>query len=175
MTFDGLGEHLFKDVRFRAGWIEDRPSARRSAFAHRRTILVAGRNFGCGSSREHAPQSIAKFGFKAMIAESFAEIFFGNSIALGAPLCVSSAVPTLDSWRRRSTCDPTLEVTIDLIEGVVRAGDVELPFEHQARCPRGAGERPLGSDRAAARGKRAGALIVAELPYLHFRNVTPKL
>ncbi|HEY3592534.1 MAG TPA: 3-isopropylmalate dehydratase small subunit, partial [Polyangiaceae bacterium] len=81
VTFDGLGEHLFRDERFRQdGTMTDHPL--NDPRYQGATILVAGRNFGCGSSREHAPQSIAKYGIRAMIAESFAEIFFGNSTAL---------------------------------------------------------------------------------------------
>ena len=71
----GFGEFLFYDW-IRDGEIELEPNP----------ILVTGANFGCGSSREHAPQAIQKYGFKAIIAESYAEIFFGNSTTLGMPL-----------------------------------------------------------------------------------------
>src|SRR6478735_3234953 len=89
VTFDGLGEHLFKDVRFRQDGSKTGHPLDDPRFAGA-TVLVAGRNFGCGSSREHAPQSIAKAGFKAMVAESFAEIFFGNCTTLGIP-CVTAS------------------------------------------------------------------------------------
>src|SRR5262245_30038169 len=120
VTFDGLGEHLFKDVRFRqdgtpTGHPLDDP---RHAGA---TILVVGRNFGCGSSREHAPQSIAKRGFKAIIGESFAEIFFGNAITLGIP-CVSLARADLDQLAKRVDSSPETVLTVDLVAGVVSAG-----------------------------------------------------
>jgi len=119
VTFDGLGEHLFRDERFRQdGSKTDHPlnDARFSGA----TILLAGRNFGCGSSREHAPQSIAKFGIRAMIAESFAEIFFGNSVALGLP-CVSLPRRDLDTLLAAVQAHPQTAVTVDLIEGVVSA------------------------------------------------------
>ncbi|MDC0291584.1 3-isopropylmalate dehydratase small subunit, partial [Akkermansiaceae bacterium] len=89
VTFDGLGEYAFYDVRFdpESGEKTDHPlNDERFDGA---SILVAGINFGCGSSREHAPQSLTKYGFSAIIAESFAEIFYGNSTTLGLP-CVSS-------------------------------------------------------------------------------------
>src|SRR5690349_7875912 len=78
VTFDGLGERAFYDARFapdgsKTGHPLDDPRHARA------TVLIADRNFGCGSSREHAPQAIAKRGFQALIAESFAEIFFGNA------------------------------------------------------------------------------------------------
>src|SRR5262245_42281255 len=127
VTFDGLGEHLFRDVRFRedgtpTGHPLDDP---RSAGA---TILVAGRNFGCGSSREHAPPSIVKWGFRAIVAESFAEIFFGNSVALGMP-CVSLPRGDLEKLSARIEAHPDTTVTVDLVRGVVVAGtDLSFPF-----------------------------------------------
>ncbi len=74
VTFDGLGEHLFEDARKQAKGkhaVDDK----RFEGAN---ILIAERNFGCGSSREHAPQALMRFGFKAFIAQNFAEIFAGN-------------------------------------------------------------------------------------------------
>jgi 3-isopropylmalate/(R)-2-methylmalate dehydratase small subunit len=123
VTFDGLGEHLFEDVRVgpdgpKTGHPLDDP--------HRAgaTILVGGRNFGCGSSREHAPQAIAKAGFRAIIAESFAEIFFGNSTTLGIP-CVSLARADLSKVAHMVDADPNASVTVDLDHGVVRFRDGE--------------------------------------------------
>ena len=91
VTFDGLGEFAFYDVRFdsETGKKTDHPlNDPRFAGA---SILVAGVNFGCGSSREHAPQSLRKYGFNGVIAESFAEIFFGNSTTLAMPCVIATA------------------------------------------------------------------------------------
>ncbi len=126
VTFDGLGEHLFRDVRFRedgtpTGHPLDDPRFEGA------TILVAGRNFGCGSSREHAPQSIVKWGFRAVVAESFAEIFFGNSAALGMP-CVSLARAELDKLTAQVEKHPDTQVTVDLARGVVTAADLSFSF-----------------------------------------------
>jgi 3-isopropylmalate/(R)-2-methylmalate dehydratase small subunit len=118
VTFDGLGEHLFRDARFREdGTKTDHPlNDPRYAGA---TILIAGRNFGCGSSREHAPQSIAKYGFRAVVAESFAEIFFGNSVALGMP-CVSLERADIHALASAVEAEPSTLVTIDLRQQTVR-------------------------------------------------------
>ena len=82
ITFDGLGEYLFHDVRF-----DERGNTRKHPLNDlnykNANILISDKNFGCGSSREHAPQSIKKAGYQAIIAGSFAEIFFGNAINLG--------------------------------------------------------------------------------------------
>ena len=87
ITFDGLGEYVFYDERFDANG-QPKPHPINDPKYAGATILLAGRNFGCGSSREHAPQALYRHGFRAILAESFAEIFFGNSITLGMPCLV---------------------------------------------------------------------------------------
>src|SRR5260370_37104332 len=84
VTFDGLGEYLFYDMRFDK---EKKPKNHPLNDPRHKgaVILLSGQNFGCGSSREHAPQALQKFGMKAVIAESFAEIFAGNCTTLGMP------------------------------------------------------------------------------------------
>ncbi len=131
VTFDGLGEYAFYDVRFdpESGEKTDHPlNDERFDGA---SILVAGINFGCGSSREHAPQSLTKYGFSAIIAESFAEIFYGNSTTLGLP-CVSSTRENIDILKAACIADPTLEVSIDLHAMTVTAGDLSFPVEMPA-------------------------------------------
>jgi 3-isopropylmalate/(R)-2-methylmalate dehydratase small subunit len=115
VTFDGLGEFLFNDVRKdpRTGAITDHPL--NQARYQGATILLSGANFGCGSSREHAPQAIQKYGFKAIIAESYAEIFFGNSTTLGMP-CVTAAREDIAKIADAVDADPQAAVTIDLVK-----------------------------------------------------------
>ena len=131
VTFDGLGEYAFYDVRFdpESGEKTDHPL--NDARFDGASILVAGINFGCGSSREHAPQSLAKYGFSAIIAESFAEIFYGNSTTLGLP-CVSSTRENIDILKAACAADPTLEVSIDLDVMTVTAGDLSFPVDMPA-------------------------------------------
>jgi 3-isopropylmalate/(R)-2-methylmalate dehydratase small subunit len=127
VTFDGLGEFAFYDVRFNSetGEKTDHPlNDPRFAGA---SILVAGVNFGCGSSREHAPQSLKKYGFNGVIAESFAEIFFGNSTTLAMP-CVIASGADIAQLRDAIEADPATEVTIDVANLQVRSsGGLEFP------------------------------------------------
>lgn len=126
VTFDGLGEYAFYDVRFDPETGEKTDHILNDARFDVATILLAGINFGCGSSREHAPQSLAKYGFKAIIAESFAEIFFGNSTTLGLP-CLTAKKEDLDQLKAAVASDPSLSVQIDLLEMTARCGDVTIP------------------------------------------------
>ncbi|WP_437187997.1 3-isopropylmalate dehydratase small subunit [Planctomicrobium sp. SH668] len=125
VTFEGIGEHAFEDDR------EQDPAHPFNQEQFRQgKVLVSGRNFGCGSSREHAPQSLMRWGIQAVIAESFAEIFFGNCVALGVPpVCASRG--DLEKLSAAITADPTLEIAVDLNAKQVRYGSesfsVEIP------------------------------------------------
>jgi 3-isopropylmalate/(R)-2-methylmalate dehydratase small subunit len=127
VTFDGLGEFAFYDVRFNSetGEKTDHP-LNDPRFANA-SILVAGVNFGCGSSREHAPQSLRKYGFNGVIAESFAEIFFGNSTTLAMP-CVIATAHDVAALRDAIQADPTTQVTIDVDQlRVTTSGGLDFP------------------------------------------------
>jgi 3-isopropylmalate/(R)-2-methylmalate dehydratase small subunit len=115
VTFDGLGEFLFYDVRKDPTTGQMTNHALNDPRFKGGTILLSGANFGCGSSREHAPQAIQKYGFKAIIAESYAEIFFGNSTTLGMP-CVTAAREDIAKIAAAVEKDPKTEVTIDLVK-----------------------------------------------------------
>lgn len=121
VTFDDLAGTHFYDVRFDpdgkpTGHPLDDP---RFAGA---SIMLSGSNFGCGSSREHAPQAIYRSGFRAIIAESFAEIFFGNSTTLGMP-CVSASREDIESLAAAIEEDPGTGIRIDLESMTVSYGD----------------------------------------------------
>ena len=130
VTFDGLGEYLFHDVRYDEQGQEKIHSLNDNRFGGS-SIMLSGKNFGCGSSREHAPQSLYRAGFRAIIAGNFAEIFFGNSINLGVP-CVAMDMEkrtSLAQWIESNAGTP-ITVDVDLLE--VRAGDASFPCEMRA-------------------------------------------
>jgi 3-isopropylmalate/(R)-2-methylmalate dehydratase small subunit len=124
VTFDGLGQYLFYDVRFDENGAKKKHPLNDPKFA-KASILISNANFGCGSSREHAPQALSKYGIRAVIAESFAEIFFGNSTTLGMP-CVSVSHDDILKLTRIVESQPDTEVTIDLVAGTVTAGSVSV-------------------------------------------------
>jgi 3-isopropylmalate/(R)-2-methylmalate dehydratase small subunit len=162
VTFDGIGEHAFADDRAQAKGNHPLDDPRFAGAS----ILVVGRNFGCGSSREHAPQSLLRFGFRAFIGASFAEIFAGNCTALGLP-CVTLAEADLAKLMDSVDLDPSQELVVDLAKRSVhsRAGTL------QASMPDGARQQLLeGSWNATAVLLEAGDAIertAARLPYLH--------
>ena len=124
ITFEGLEAHIFEDDRRESsarGLVHPFDDAARG----QAQILIVGRNFGCGSSREHAPQAIARRGFRAVVGESFAEIFFGNSLAIGLP-CVSLAAADLAALRA-AVSDPAQRVDVDLERKTVTAGAAVFP------------------------------------------------
>jgi 3-isopropylmalate/(R)-2-methylmalate dehydratase small subunit len=129
VTFDGLGEFAFYDVRFDSETGEKTNHPLNDERFKDASILIAGVNFGCGSSREHAPQSLRKYGFNAVIAESFAEIFYGNSTTLAMP-CVMASAADIAALRAAVEAKPDTQITIDLEKMTVRTCcDLEFPVK----------------------------------------------
>jgi 3-isopropylmalate/(R)-2-methylmalate dehydratase small subunit len=124
VTFDGLAEFAFYDERKNADGSEKPHPLNDPRFLGAK-ILLTGSNFGCGSSREHAPQALYRFGFRAILAESFAEIFFGNSTTLGMP-CVVMDRQDIRALAGLVEEDPALLVTVDLLENKVTAADMDF-------------------------------------------------
>lgn len=122
VTFDGLGAQVFADDRaqLKGAHPFDLPQYQGAK------VLVVNGNFGCGSSREHAPQAIAKWGISAIVGESFAEIFFGNCLAMGLP-CVTADPSVTKQLQELLTANPQLEVTVDLQAMQVQCGDFSAP------------------------------------------------
>ena len=127
ITFDGLGEYLFHDVRKTESG-EDKTHNLNDPRFSQASILVSGNNFGCGSSREHAPQSILRAGYNAVIAGSFAEIFFGNSTNLGV-VCVIASDADRDSIAAAIEANPEIELTIDVEDHKIWFGDQSVACE----------------------------------------------
>ena len=121
VTFDDLAEGMFYDERFTddassKGHPIDNPKFSGAS------VMVVGPNFGCGSSREHAPQSIKRFGFEAIVGVSYAEIFFGNSTNLGMP-CVSMSEADNEVLMALTAAHPAQELTLDLESMTLTFGD----------------------------------------------------
>ncbi|CAK6697693.1 isopropylmalate isomerase [Synechococcus sp. CBW1107] len=110
VTFEGLAEGAFADDRLELEGSHpfDRPEHQGA------TILVVNRNFGCGSSREHAPQALMRWGIRAVVGESFAEIFFGNCLALGIP-CLSGDHTTILALQQQALAEPAAGFQLDLV------------------------------------------------------------
>jgi 3-isopropylmalate/(R)-2-methylmalate dehydratase small subunit len=164
VTFDGLGEYLFNDVRRQLDGSE-KPHPLNEVRFKGATILLSGANFGCGSSREHAPQAISKYGFKAIIAESYAEIFFGNSTTLGLP-CATAARADIAKIAAAVEANPALEVVIDVTQQEVRFGGQTVPasFRESARDALINGRWDAIGELLD--GREAVKVTAAKLPYL---------
>ena len=119
VTFDGLGDHVFTDDRQALGGEHpfDLPVYRSAK------VLIVNKNFGCGSSREHAPQGILRWGIRAIIGESFSAIFFANCQAIGLP-CVTVAPEIIAQLQSAITDDPTVMVSIDLENQQMQCGGI---------------------------------------------------
>lgn len=113
ITFDDLAEGMFYHVKVDPYTEEKTNHPLNSLKYQNATVMLSGANFGCGSSREHAPQSIYRNGFRAIIAESFAEIFFGNATTLGMP-CVCASSEDIDRLVNFIKLQPDVEILIDL-------------------------------------------------------------
>ncbi len=118
VTFDGLGEGVFIDDRKA---LKGEHPFDQSQYQGAK-VLVVNRNFGCGSSREHAPQALAKWGIQALVGESFAEIFFGNCVAMGIP-CVTADVANIKKLQELIAANPQVDVVVNLETLRVQIGD----------------------------------------------------
>jgi len=120
VTFEGLEQHLFEDDR-RADPSHPFNDARYQGA----TVLVVNRNFGCGSSREHAPQGLARFGITAIVGESFSEIFLGNSAVLGIP-CFSADHASVDALQSLVERAPDTRIDARVDTGAITAGSIRI-------------------------------------------------
>ena len=120
ITFEGLERHVFEDDRKAAPHPFDDPRYQGAS------ILIVNANFGCGSSREHAPQGLLRWGIQAVVGESFAEIFFGNAAIIGLP-CVTAATEDVRTLQGLVEKNPQSSLWIDLVEGICEADGVRYP------------------------------------------------
>ncbi|GAB7013101.1 3-isopropylmalate dehydratase small subunit [Halolamina salina] len=140
LTFEGLGEFAFFDQRYENtgpdaggdGLAAEREVAEQPTdhpFNDERfrdaNVLVVNANFGCGSSREHAPQALARWGIDAIVGESFAEIFAGNCLALGIPT-VTADSEAIEALQDHIDANPDTEITVDVADETVRYDGREI-------------------------------------------------
>ena len=124
ITFDGMEQHVFEDDRKAGGGPFNRHPFDVGSFQGAKVLLVNA-NFGCGSSREHAPQGLARFGIKAIVGESFSEIFLGNCSVLGVP-CFTADHDTIDKLQSLIEKSPETTIEANVETGVVIAGPMKL-------------------------------------------------
>lgn len=167
VTFEGLGDKAFADDRAQAKGQHpfDRPQYQGA------NILVVNGNFGCGSSREHAPQALQKWGIQAIVGESFAEIFFGNCLAMGVP-CVTAEPETVKQLQRILEENPQAPITVDLEAMNVRCGD----FQASVSMPEGVRQTLITGtwDSCGQLVKQVDQVreTAAKLPYLKWETAT---
>lgn len=166
ITFDGLGQYAFYDARHDAdgsltGHVMDDP--RYQAKGPR--IGIVNKNFGCGSSREHAPQALLRWGIKALVGESFADIFFGNCVTLGIP-CVTADERDVAALMQAVEEDPTQDLTVDVdaLRATYRGRNyaVTLPAGARTRLLEGTWD----ATRILLQAQEAVQRTAARLPYV---------
>jgi 3-isopropylmalate/(R)-2-methylmalate dehydratase small subunit len=166
VTFDGLGDHAFED---------DRKGLKEQGQTHPfddakyagANVLFVNKNFGCGSSREHAPQAIMRWGkgIEAIVGESFAEIFYGNCQSLGIP-CLVVDQPTIEKLMNAIEQDPKASVEVNIESRTVSVAGVSYPVT-LADGPRKAFlDGSWDSTYELIMGRDAIAETAARLPYI---------
>jgi 3-isopropylmalate/(R)-2-methylmalate dehydratase small subunit len=167
VTFEGLEQHLFEDER--AGSAAGDRAASQHPFDDRRyreaSILLVNRNFGCGSSREHAPQGLHRWGIRAVVGESFSEIFFGNALIIGLP-CVTASPADVRQLMDRVETQPDARLRVDL-----QAGSCEVEgFRCAVSIPAAARDALVSGawDTTGLLLERYGEVdaVAAKLPYI---------
>ena len=117
VTFESMGEHAFEDAK------KQNPEHPFNQVVYKgASVLVVGQNFGCGSSREHAPQALMRWGIRAIVGGSYGEIFFGNCVMLGIP-CMVVTQADLEWLQRQVSLSPQGVVSVEVEKQEVRFGD----------------------------------------------------
>jgi 3-isopropylmalate/(R)-2-methylmalate dehydratase small subunit len=117
ISFEGLENHVFADDRTDPAHAFNQPQYQGAS------VLLVNRNFGCGSSREHAPQALQRWGIKAVVGEVFSEIFFGNSVQLGLP-CLTVSHGDVERLMVAVEANPSTVIDVDVVGLKVRSGSM---------------------------------------------------
>ncbi len=161
VTFDGLGAHAFED---------DRNQNASHPFNQDRfqgaSILVVGKNFGCGSSREHAPQSLKRWGINAIIGKSFAEIFFSNCLAMGLP-CFTVDDKNGERLFDFAEDDPSVEAYMDIVKSVIRVHGEEISANIPSGTQKSLTEGSWNATAVLLEAEVETQKLAASLPYLN--------
>ena len=164
VTFDGLGQFSFFDQRF-----DDEDNEKEHPFNDElfqgANVLVVNANFGCGSSREHAPQALMRWGIDAVVGESFAEIFAGNCLALGIPTVTASAeeIQRLQSYVDEN---PDAEIDIDVETEEIRYADRVVDAEVNEAQRKALVEGVWDTTALMAANREAVEDVARSLPYV---------
>jgi 3-isopropylmalate/(R)-2-methylmalate dehydratase small subunit len=164
VTFDGLGEFAFFDLRF-----DDEDNEKEHPFNEPQyqdaNVLVVNSNFGCGSSREHAPQALMRWGIDAVVGESFAEIFAGNCLALGIPTVTADqeTVGAIQDWVAEN---PDGDIDVDVAAETVTYGDTTVDVEVDDAQRKALVEGIWDTTALMKANENAIAETAANLPYV---------
>lgn len=164
ITFEGLEKHVFEDAR-----TDEKGNSLKHPFDDPKykgaTVLVVNKNFGCGSSREHAPQALIRWGIKAIIGESFAEIFFGNCVTLGVP-AVTVGEEVAKKLQASIAGDPAQDVTIDVEKSEIRYAGGTVPCNLPAGAKKQLVEGSWDGTAILLAAKDDIAKTAARIPYV---------
>jgi 3-isopropylmalate/(R)-2-methylmalate dehydratase small subunit len=166
VTFENIGQYTFQDERFGP---DGKPKAHPFNDPRHKgaSILIVNKNFGCGSSREHAPQGIYRWGIRAIIGESFAEIFAGNCTAIGLP-AVTAAEADVRALMAAVEKNPTAEVRVDLEKKQASAGDLRIAVDLNESARRMFLEGTWDSTATLLAGAGEARAVAQRLPYVRW-------
>lgn len=164
ITFDRMGEYPFYDERFDAEG-KPKPHPFSDSRYERACILLVNENFGCGSSREHAPQALYRFGIRGIVGESFAPIFAGNALAIGLPAATITAQemgPLMDLVEE----EPGTLLALNLERGTLSVNDREIPLELSEGARKALVDGHWDSTSLLLANRDKVQRLAARLPYL---------
>ena len=168
VTFDELGQYLFHDARFNEDG-SPKDHALNDARFKSGTVLIVRRNFGCGSSREHAPQSILRYGIRAIVGESFAEIFADNCTSIGLPVVTASS-SEIDQLMEKIRQSPTTEIQIDLDQKTLSFENVKISVQQPEQMRHSLIAGTWDSTAELLSAEKQIKAVVSRLPYIRKMN-----